>query len=286
MPDLLVYKTLPVWNARTLPEAFQRRHNTQAGTWAQLTVLRGSLEFATLDENDGVTGHWTFTPDRQPPRIAPEQWHRIAGFSPDLECQLEFLCVREDYFAKKYRLARTHSEVVEAASRLPAGRVLDLGCGNGRNALYLAMQGFQVEAWDRDAERVDNARRIAQAEDLSIRFEQADLNHARIPGTYDLILSTVVLMFLQRATIPGLLADMQRATAPGGCNLIVAAMDTPDHPCPVPFPFTFKPGELAGYYTGWELLKYNENLGSLHKNDEHGKPIVLHFATLLARKPA
>lgn len=56
-------------------------------------------------------------------------------------------------------------------------------------------------------------------------------------------------------------------TSIGGYNLIVCAMDTEDYPCSVNFPFTFKEGELADYYKDWELIKYNENPGHLHRRD-------------------
>lgn len=55
-------------------------------------------------------------------------------------------------------------------------------------------------------------------------------------------------------------------------------------PCSVNFPFTFKEGELADYYKDWELVKYNENPGHLHRRDENGNRIQLRFATLLAKK--
>ena len=43
-------------------------------------------------------------------------------------------------------------------------------------------------------------------------------------------------------------------------------------------------GELKNYYSDWELVKYNENLGHLHRLDEYGNPIALQFATMLAKK--
>ncbi len=101
---------------------------------------------------------------------------------------------------------------------------------------------------------------------------------------YDFILSTVVMMFLERDTIPGLIANMQRCTKAGGYNLIVAAMDTEDFPCNIGFPFAFKAGELRDYYQDWELIKYNEDVGQLHKTDAEGNRIKLRFATILARK--
>lgn len=193
----------------------------------------------------------------------------------------------ENYFTDKYGLTRTHSEVLHAATIVPPGKTLDLGCGNGRNSLYLAANGFDVTAWDKNPLSVNNLESIRQEEGLgNLRTAIKDLNTLSFDGEYDFILSTVVLMFLEAKTIPGLIDNMQRCTKAGGYNLIVAAMDTDDYPCTVGFPFAFKPRELSNYYTGWELLKYNEEVGELHRTDANGNRIKLRFATMLARKPA
>lgn len=193
----------------------------------------------------------------------------------------------ENYFTEKYGMTRTHSEVVYSAGIVKPGKTLDLGCGNGRNSLYLAANGFDVTAWDKNANSIDNIESIKAKEGITnLQTAIQDLNTVRFDGEYDFILSTVVLMFLQAETIPGLIDNMQRCTKPGGYNLIVAAMDTEDYPCNVGFPFAFKTGELSGYYAGWEQLKYNEDVGELHRTDALGNRIKLRFATLLARKPA
>ncbi|STW07311.1 Tellurite resistance protein TehB [Klebsiella grimontii] len=193
----------------------------------------------------------------------------------------------ENYFTDKYGMTRTHSEVLHAATLIAPSKALDLGCGNGRNSLYLAANGFDVTAWDKNPASISNLERIRQAEGLeNLRTAIKDLNALSFDGEYDFILSTVVMMFLEAKTIPGLIANMQRCTRPGGYNLIVAAMDTDDFPCTVGFPFAFKPEELRNYYAGWALLKYNEDVGELHRTDASGKRIKLRFATMLARKPA
>lgn len=191
----------------------------------------------------------------------------------------------ENYFTEKYGLTRTHSEVLAAMPYLTPGRVLDLGCGNGRNSLYFAANGFDVTAWDKNPSSIANIQRIAQAEGLTaLHSDVRDLNTLTFDGEYDFILSTVVMMFLEPTTIAGLIDNMQRCTKRGGYNLIVAAMDTPDYPCTVGFPFAFREGELSAYYAGWDIVKYNENPGELHRTDEAGNRIALRFATLLARK--
>ncbi|MFB0710685.1 tellurite resistance methyltransferase TehB [Buttiauxella noackiae] len=191
----------------------------------------------------------------------------------------------ENHYTEKYGLTATHSDVVNAATIVPPGKTLDLGCGSGRNSLYLNQKGFDVTAWDKNQMSISNVNRIIEAEGLkNITTDVVDLNTLTFDGEYDFILSTVVMMFLERNTIPGLIANMQRCTNVGGYNLIVAAMDTEDFPCTVGFPFAFTEGELRNYYAGWELIKYNEDAGQLHKTDAEGNRIKLRFATILARK--
>ncbi|MDZ4033034.1 tellurite resistance methyltransferase TehB [Kluyvera ascorbata] len=191
----------------------------------------------------------------------------------------------ENYFTEKYGLTRTHSDVLHAASLIKPGKTLDLGCGNGRNSLYLAANGYDVTAWDKNPMSIQNLLSIRESEGLeNLQAAVKDLNTLTFDGEYDFILSTVVMMFLDANTISRLIPNMQRCTKPGGYNLIVAAMDTDDFPCTVGFPFAFKAGELKNYYEGWDLLKYNEDVGELHRTDENGNRIKLRFATMLARK--
>lgn len=181
----------------------------------------------------------------------------------------------------RYGMNPPHSEVVMASEIVEPGDALDLGCGTGRNTLFLSQLGFDVRAVDHNGAAIDRLRFIAQEEGLNnIDAAVYDINAAKIEGDYDFIVCTVTLMFLDPDRVADVLADMQARTRAGGYNLIVSAMDTAEHPCPVPF-FTclFGEGELKAAYEGWELIKYNEDLGHLHSRAE------LQFATMLARKP-
>ena len=288
MENLICYKQMPVWTKDTLPQMFQEKHNTKVGTWAKLTLLKGSLKFYELTEEGEVISESLFDAEHQPPFVEPQVWHRVEAASDDLECQLAFYCTAEDFYAKKYNLTTTHSEVVNAMNYVKGGKALDLGCGRGRNSLYLNLLGFDVTAVDHNQESVDFLNYVKEKEALT-KLDTAvyDINQANI-GTenaeYDLIVSTVVMMFLNRERIPAIIENMQKNTKIGGYNLIVCAMSTEDYPCPMPFSFTFSEGELANYYQDWELVKYNEDLGHLHKTDANGNRIQLRFATMLAKR--
>lgn len=189
-------------------------------------------------------------------------------------------------YAEQYGLSATHSAIVAAAEVVPPGKALDLGCGRGRNALYLNGKGFDVTAWDKNPASVQHLQHIISAENLShIEVATVDLNTQRATETYDFMCSTVVFMFLDATAIPAIIDNMHRQTRSGGHHLIVSAIDSPDYPCTVPFSFTFQPGELKRYYQDWDVLSYNEDVGELHRTDATGNRIKMRFATLLARKP-
>ncbi|UEA17583.1 SAM-dependent methyltransferase TehB [Pasteurella canis] len=282
--ELICYKKMPVWTATSLPKMFQEKHNTKVGTWGKLTVLTGQLKFYELTEDGKVVSEHIFTSKSDIPLVEPQVWHKVEPISDDLECYLEFHCKKEDYFHKKYNMTATHSEVKNAINILSPCKVLDLGCGQGRNSLFLSLLGYNVTSWDHNENSIKFLTDTAEKEKLPIQTALYDINSANIQENYDFILSTVVFMFLNRDRIPQIIENMQSHTNIGGYNLIVAAMSTDDVPCPIPFSFTFKAGELKQYYQDWELIKYNEEMGELHKTDENGNRIKMKFVTMLAKK--
>ena len=159
----------------------------------------GTLHFYELDEQGEITAEHLFTPETEIPFVEPQSWHRIAAASDNLECYLSFYCKPEDYMAKKYD-TKAHSEVLEAvqSGHIKPGRTLDLGCGHGRNALYLASLGHEVTAVDINNEATQRIQMIADEESYNVRAGYYDINVSALPEpeTFDFILSTVVFMFL------------------------------------------------------------------------------------------
>ncbi len=181
----------------------------------------------------------------------------------------------------RYGLNPAHSEVVEACKTIEPCDTLDMGCSNGRNAVYLGQRGFNVTAIDTNPGAIDMLHSISAEEDMSnIKAQVYDINNASLDADYGFISCTVTLMFTDPICVSDIIADMQKCTLAGGYNLIVCAMSTEAHPCPVRFPFTLKEGQLRETYKGWELIKYNEDVGTMHNGAK------LQFATMLARKPS
>src|SRR5882724_10040324 len=83
-----------------------------------------------------------------------------------------------------------HARVVEAASPLPPGRALDLACGTGHNALWLAQHGWSVTGIDGSSTAIEILRRRAGTLRFTVDAQIADLEDSAFaiePARYDLI---------------------------------------------------------------------------------------------------
>src|SRR3989441_9621351 len=95
---------------------------------------------------------------------------------------------------------------------LTPGHALDLACGRGRHTLYLAQEGFRVEAWDRDAAALEEVQTTAKTLGLSTittRLVDLEQEPAIPPASFELI---AVFYYLQRDLFP----QIMRALKPGG----------------------------------------------------------------------
>lgn len=99
------------------------------------------------------------------------------------------------------------------------GRALDLGCGPGRNSLYLASLGFRVDAVDLSPAAVGWAEERAREAGADIRFRRGDafaLTETELGGPYDLIHDSGCFHHLPPHRRVSYLALLDRALAPGG----------------------------------------------------------------------
>ena len=102
----------------------------------------------------------------------------------------------------------------------PVGRALDLAAGEGRNALWLAEQGFEVEAVEFSEVALDKARTIAEQRGLALTYTRADLTAELDLEPADLVL--IAYLHLARAQERDVLRRAAALVAPGGTFLLVA----------------------------------------------------------------
>jgi SAM-dependent methyltransferase len=103
---------------------------------------------------------------------------------------------------------------------LKPGRALDVACGEGRNALWLAEQGWDVTAIDFSRVAIDKARRIATRRKLTIDWLCEDISSYAVSGSaYDLV--ALMYMHTDPAERRKWLANVLGAVKPGGTFLYI-----------------------------------------------------------------
>ncbi len=101
----------------------------------------------------------------------------------------------------------------------PTGRALDLAAGEGRNALWLAEQGFEVEAVEFSQVAIDKGRELAAHRGVEVTFTLGDLTAPLDLAPADLVL--IAYLHLPRATERAVLRRAAGWVAPGGTFLLV-----------------------------------------------------------------
>lgn len=179
----------------------------------------------------------------------------------------------ERYAAGKYSSAEPHKLLVELAEWLAPGKVLDLACGAGRQAIFLAGKGWQVTAVDNSLVGIGIARKRAEKRNLAIDFRAADLETGEFvieENAYDLICD---FYYLQ----PDLFPAMKAGVKIGG--LIVAAIHIYGEG-EEPGRFALKEGELRGFFGDFDILHYHETALTDEDAGEHHR----RTAEIIARR--
>ena len=145
--------------------------------------------------------------------------------------------------------------VEEWLPRLPAGRALDVACGAGRNAIFLAQAGYKVDAIDISREGLKLARQEAENQGLSINWIEHDLDQPyRFDTDYDLI---IVMWYVDT----GLISRLCDCLAPGGYILCEEHLVTDQEVIgPTSSNYRVAAGVLREAVSGLDVLLYEESI--------------------------
>jgi SAM-dependent methyltransferase len=103
-------------------------------------------------------------------------------------------------------------------------RALELGCGTGANAVWLAQQGFDVTALDLSPLAIERARHRAEEAGVSVRFLVADVLNppAELTGPFDFFFDRGCYHVVRRVDVGAYLETLRRLTRPGTLGLVLA----------------------------------------------------------------
>lgn len=141
--------------------------------------------------------------------------------------------------------------IKEHLSLLPKGKALDLAMGEGRNGVYLAMQGFEVTGIDISSKGLQKAQHLAAQSGVTIETRVADLDEYQLPvETYEVIVCTY---YLQRNLFP----QIVRALKHGGMAVIETyTVDHLKYRSRFPRQFLLEANELLHLFAGLKVVRY------------------------------
>ena len=156
-------------------------------------------------------------------------------------------------------------------------RALDIECGAGRHAIFLAERGFVVTAVDSSCVGVQMTRERGRERGFRLDARVADLKGGEFriaPDSYDLVCD---FYYLQRDLFPSIRDGVRH-----GGMFVASIHMTDDDPevRPMNPDFLLRPAELREEFRGWEILRYEETAGHDSNAGEHTR----RSAELIARK--
>ncbi len=178
------------------------------------------------------------------------------------------------------------------------GRALDVGCGEGRHSLYLAQEGYLVDAIDISENAIQKLRSLAEEYGFSelISPRTGDLRTLDLlEGRYDLAVVSYVFPFLKRSDILTVLDKVKLSLKSGGC-IYASAVTTDDEeyrnyvkeqqpieprtyysPGLKCYCYYFEKGELKTLFSDFDIIDYTETVVILQR-EPYSHAMCLIFA--------
>jgi len=170
-------------------------------------------------------------------------------------------CSAKGYFWNKVPLpiCRQLIEIVKPTTGDKL-KLIDPGCGEGRNAVFLAQNGFDVTGVDISAAGLQKTAQYAAKQGVQLETVQADLSSYRLQDIYDVVFFTVTLQYLPLDVRAECFKHYKEHTLNSGINLISVHVEKPFLPLAPRHDDPIRKIYRSGQLTGWELLYCGEEI--------------------------
>jgi tellurite methyltransferase len=166
-----------------------------------------------------------------------------------------------------------------AAGIVSGGRVLDLGCGEGRDSVFFASEGFEVTGLEASRAGLRKAERLAAERGVRVRWVESALPDVPSLGEFDLVYSCGSIHYVPRRDRAQLFRRLREITAPGGRHAHIVFTDRWIYAERGEVIEYFGPGELARFFTPGEVLRREERMISCAQD---GRPHLHSVEVLVA----
>lgn len=140
-------------------------------------------------------------------------------------------------------------------------KVLDIGCGEGKDAVYMAEHGYEVTAFDITESGIRKTKLLAEKRGVHVNAFVADINDFHIDDTFDIAYSTGTIQYLFDDCIEPFFKKIKSMIHVGGYIYLNVFVDKPFLELPPDWDKEekmWKTGQLFSYFADWEICKIEE----------------------------
>ena len=168
-------------------------------------------------------------------------------------------------------------EVLKLCPPIGCTKVLEIGCGEGKDALFFARNGYDVTAFDIAQSGIDKVCRLADHFHVPIRAFRADMIEYRMDEDYDILYSSRSMQHIPPNLRAEILSDYQRHTKAMGIHAFNVYVKKP-FIAPPPekdsFAWLWKSGELFTHYADWKLNLIDEQIYDCYSSGEYHQHVI------------
>lgn len=193
------------------------------------------------------------------------------------------------YAGREFYFGRGRSPLCDRITIIaqPGGRqklnLIDLGCGDGQDALYFASRGFEVTAVDVSKAALENLRQRAANMGVQLTPVNESILSYNLRWHYDVVFSNK-LHYIPEWRRSSRMHHLMDHTAPEGLHAFTVLVHDPSQRRPPDldaYVHPFQGGELLGFYDAWEVLFYQDETVNCHRG---GTPHKHTYSHIIARR--
>ncbi|MCK4850168.1 MAG: class I SAM-dependent methyltransferase [Phycisphaerae bacterium] len=135
-------------------------------------------------------------------------------------------------------------------------KLIDIGCGEGRQAVFFARNGYEVTAFDLSPQGVDKTCKLADEAGVSVRAFEADMREYRLTETFDIVFCHGGVHYIPEKLRTAVLDNYKQFTTKGGLNVLSTFVKKPfiaKAPDAQSTAHKWVSGELFMHYHNWRL---------------------------------
>ena len=175
-------------------------------------------------------------------------------------------------------------ELISLCPPSPDTKVLDIGCGEGKDAVYMAQKGYNVSAFDLTENGIRKTIALAESRGVKIHAFVDDINTFDIDEQYDIIYSTGTVQYLFDENKKTFFEKLEKITKPNGIVFINVFVEKSFLSLPPDWDKEekmWKSGELFTFFGDWKFERIDE---IIFEDDSGGIPHYHCMDTIICRK--